>query len=680
MAGEETGGGVGPWAGAHDHGVPATTPEISAPMGTPTADSPTRSPTVAGAEAHAGNMADTPAASATPTAAVQSLAVAETAAAALTTLTPTPSGSGAAAAGSLAPPGHTHPNPPAAQTSPMPGMLQVGNTSSLFIQGAGPNGMRGAVTGACKDVVEQREQQPTATAAPAALEEEDRRGQAMADTDTTVTATPAAGSNDREQVTLNEGARTSAATTMQGAGQHAEEAGDTRRARAGISVLATMRLGEPLVVTSSRISDLPRACKGTDELPPNGTAPIVPPTTTLQQGRSRPDSLTPTWPGHDDTAAAAPQAQQPHQQPSDSSSSSSKGTRDEGPNRDGTRILYCPVEFDPCGGEDEAEPPEQPMSPTSQEDATPEGLKLTKREIGKAAAALMRGEQFGMKGLEAAYGLKEEEDLPTVWHRFFEDMQSMLLNTTPPEPPASSPFKSLPKPLRKAIEKELASFKSCLRTYSKVSNGLCELQQQFRDGEVSHALRISTPTLQLTDPALQESLNQALDNELKTFKTKAQLTLMGYKEKEKAHWEAAAEVWAARTHTRFESFLEKDLHFFETHAAPGTPAPDAHLKELAADYMARGMARELMYHAVWIKGNRNSKARGAAKREKARGEQAQVEQIQADPSTDLLGLMKTLVGPLQQRVEALEQRHDAREQGCTTEDTGTGTTEGTPGR
>ncbi|CAI5967587.1 unnamed protein product [Closterium sp. NIES-64] len=546
----------------------------------------------------------------------------------------------------------------------MPGMLQVGNTSSLFIQGAGPNGMRGAMTGACKDVVEQREQQPTATAAPAALEEEDRRGQAMADTDTTVTATPAAGSNDREQVKLNEEARTSAATTMQGAGQHAEEAGDTRRARAGISVLATMRLGEPLVVTSSRISDLPRACKGTDELPPNGTAPIVPPTTTLQQGQSRPDSLTPTWPGHDDTAAAAPQAQQPHQQPSDSSSSS-KGTRDEGPNRDGTRILYCPVEFDPCGGEDEAEPPEQPMSPTSQEDATPEGVKLTKREIGKAAAALMRGEQIGMKGLEAAYGLKEEEDLPTVWHRFFEDMQSMLLNTTPPEPPASSPFKSLPKLLRKAIEKELASFKSCLRTYSKVSNGLCELQQQFRDGEVSHALRISTPTLQLTDPALQESLNQALDNELKTFKTKAQLTLMGYKEKEKAHWEAAAEVWAARTHTRFESFLEKDLHFFETHATPGTPAPDAHLKELAADYMARGMARELMYHAVWIKGSRNSKARGAAKREKALGEQAQVEQIQADPSTDLLGLMKTLVGPLQQRVEALEQRQS--KSGPTTE-------------
>ncbi|CAI5960592.1 unnamed protein product [Closterium sp. NIES-65] len=461
-------------------------------MGTPTADSPTRSPTVAGAEAHAGNMADTPAASATPTAAVHFLAVAETAAAALTTLTPTPSGSGAAAAGSLAPPRHTQ-SEPSADQRPIDWYQVIVNGASTMLRTISPTG------------------------------------------------SPPWHAIYREALT--------AAAAEFGAAATTPAAGNTARA--------------------------------------------------------------------------------------------------------------------PVTGEDEAEPPEQPMSPTSQEDATPKGLKLTKREIGKAAAALMRGEQFGMKGLEAAYGLKEEEDLPTVWHRFFEDMQSMLLNTTPPEPPASSPFKSLPKLLRKAIEKELASFKSCLRTYSKVSNGLCELQQQFRDGEVSHALRISTPTLQLTDPALQESLNQALDNELKTFKTKAQLTLMGYKEKEKAHWEAAAEVWAARTHTRFESFLEKDLHFFETHAAPGTPAPDAHLKELAADYMARGMARELMYHAVWIKGNRNSKARGAAKREKARGEQAQVEQIQADPSTDLLGLMKTLVGPLQQRVEALEQRQS--KSGPTTE-------------
>ncbi|CAI5944618.1 unnamed protein product [Closterium sp. NIES-64] len=250
----------------------------------------------------------------------------------------------------------------------MPGMLQVGNTSSLFIQGAGPNGMRGAMTGACKDVVEQREQQPTATAAPAALEEEDRRGQAMADTDTTVTATPAAGSNDREQVKLNE-----------------EQ--------------------EPAQ---------PRQCRGQDSM---------------------------------------------------------------------RKKL------------DEAEPPEQPMSPTSQEDATPEGVKLTKREIGKAERQLSCG---------------------------------------------------------------------------------------------------------------------ALDNELKTFKTKAQLTLMGVQREEKAHWEAAAEVWAARTHTRFESFLEKDLHFFETHATPGTPAPDAHLKELAADYMARGMARELMYHAVWIKGKPQLKGKGGS--------------------------------------------------------------------
>ncbi|CAI5999610.1 unnamed protein product [Closterium sp. NIES-64] len=422
----------------------------------------------------------------------------------------------------------------------MPGMLHVGSTSSLFIQGAGPSGMRGAGTGAYTAAEEQCEQQPTAATTLAAREEEDGRGPARTDADAAATAIPAAGSTGREQVELNEGAGTSAAEAMQRARQPAEEADDTRRATAGIS--------------------------------------------------------------------------------------------------------------------DEAEHPEQPISPKSQEDAAPESVKLTKREIGKTTAALMRGEQFGMKGLEAAYGLQEAEDLPAVWHRFFEDMQSMLLNKAPPEPPASSPFKTIPELLRKALEKELASFKSCLRTFSKVSNGLCELQQQFRDGEVSHALRITTPTLQLTDPTLQEKLNQALDNKLKTFKTKAQLTLIGYKEKEKAHWEGAAEVWTARTYSRFESFLEKDLHLFETHAAPDTPTPDAHLKELAVDYMARGMARELMYHAVWIKGSRNSKARGAAKREKARAEQALREEIQANPSTDLIGLVKTLVGPLQQRVEALERR------------------------
>ncbi|CAI6007840.1 unnamed protein product [Closterium sp. NIES-65] len=542
-------------------------------------------------------------------------------------------------------------NSPAAQASPMPGMLQVGSTSSLFIQGAGPNGMRGAGTEAYTAAEGQCEQQPTAATTLAAREEEDGRGPARTDADAAAIATPAAVSIGKEQVELNEGAGTRAAEAMQRARQPTEEAGDTRRATAGISELAAMRLGEPLVVTSNRLSNLPRTCEGTGELPPNGTAPIAPPTTVLQQGQSHPGSPTPPLPVQANAAEAAPQAQQ---QPNDSSSS--EWAKDEGPYRDRTHILYCPVEFDPCGGEDEAEHPEEPISPKSQEDAAPESVKLTKREIGKAAAALMRGEQLGMKGLEAAYGLQEAEDLPAVWHRFFEDMQSMLLNKAPPEPPASSPFKTIPELLRKALEKELASFKSCLRTFSKVSNGLCELQQQFRDGEVSHALRITAPTLQLTDPTLQEKLNQALDNELKTFKTKAHLTLMGYKEKEKAHWEGAAEVWTARTYSRFESFLEKSLHLFETHATPDTPAPDAHLKELAVDYMARGMARELMYHAVWIKGSRKSRARGAAKREKVRAEQALREEIQANPSTDLIGLVKTLVGPLQQRVEALEQR------------------------
>ncbi|CAI7866256.1 unnamed protein product [Closterium sp. NIES-54] len=131
---------------------------------------------------------------------------------------------------------------------------------------------------------------------------------------------------------------------------------------------------------------------------------------------------------------------------------------------------------------------------------------------------------------------------------------------------------------------------------------------------------------------------------------------MAYKEKEKAVWEAAAEVWSARTFSGFESFLEKDLHLFETHAAPNTPAPDAYLKELATDFMARGMARELMYHAVWIKRNRNSKARVTAKQERVRDEQARGMETQANPSTDLIALVKTLVSPLQQRVEALERR------------------------
>ncbi|CAI5536226.1 unnamed protein product [Closterium sp. Naga37s-1] len=284
------------------------------------------------------------------------------------------------------------------------------------------------------------------------------------------------------------------------------------------------------------------------------------------------------------------------------------------------------------------------MSPMSQTHATPGYVKLTKREIGKAAAALMRGEQSGMKGLEAAYGLPEGEDLPAVWHRFFEDMQSLLLNKAPPEAPTSSPFKTLPELLCKALKEELASFKNCLRTFSKVAKGLCELRQQFRQGEVTHALRISTPKLQLTDPILQDKLNQDLDKELKTFKTKAQLTRMAYKEKEKAVCETAAEVWSARTFSGFESFLEKDLHLFETHAAPNTPAPDAYLKELAADFMARGMARELMYHAVWIKRSRNSKARVTAKREKVRDEQARGVEIQANPSTDLIALVKTLYG------------------------------------
>ncbi|CAI5499781.1 unnamed protein product [Closterium sp. Naga37s-1] len=282
------------------------------------------------------------------------------------------------------------------------------------------------------------------------------------------------------------------------------------------------------------------------------------------------------------------------------------------------------------------------MSPMSQTHATPGYVKLTKREIGKAAAALMQGEQSGMKGLEAAYGLPEGEDLPAVWHRFFEDMQSLLLNKAPPEAPTSSPFKTLPELLCKALKEELTSFKNCLRTFSKVAKGLCELRQQFRQGEVTHALRISTPKLQLTDPILQDKLNQDLDKELKTFKTKAQLTLMAYKEKEKAVCETAAEVWSARTFSGFKSFLEKDLHLFETHAAPNTPAPDAYLKELAADFMARGMARELMYHAVWIKRSRNSKARVTAKREKVRDEQARGVEIQANPSTDLIALVKTL--------------------------------------
>ncbi|CAI7732792.1 unnamed protein product [Closterium sp. NIES-54] len=290
----------------------------------------------------------------------------------------------------------------------------------------------------------------------------------------------------------------------------------------------------------------------------------------------------------------------------------------------------------------------------------PERVSLTFKDIGKAAAAIMRGDKLGTKGLEAAYGLPEGEDLPAVWSRLFDDLQPLLLDKSPPEPPACSPFTTMPEEMNKALEEELVSFRNCLRSFSKATNGLRELQQQFRKGEVSHALRITAPKLHLSDPVLQEQLNHALEEEVKTFKTRTQATLMAYKEKEKALWEKTAGLWEARAHTGFESFLEKILEAFERRTAAGTPVADDYLTDLATDYLARGMARELMYHAVWVRGNRGTRARIAAKREKAQAEQARLEDIQADPSTNLLELVKAVVGKdlgsLQQRVKALEQR------------------------
>ncbi|CAI5491007.1 unnamed protein product [Closterium sp. Naga37s-1] len=563
-----------------------------------------------------------------------------------------PSGSGTTAGAPRTTPEHSQPHSSSNQRTPdncpMPGMQQVGSTSSLFVQDGAARHPTSAPMAPLANPpfpADPSQAPPSASPMPGLLTARDPGGadaEVMAETNAADVAqredNAAAGeSRERErgmgvgragedaavQVPTPSQPTTALETTGKDKAERAEAqeigaahpapaaeqpevaAANAREVPTGSRVAMNMKLGEAFVVTSSYIKDFMLACEGTEGQPSRGAAPTAHPPPAKRQDQNQPvnrsDGTTPATQlpnsnasqiqaRDEGTAANTPLAQPETQQHPENINTDAPARTD----REQTLTLYCPVEFDPWGGEDEAE---QPMSPRSHQDPDADLVNLTRRDIKKAAAAIMRGEELGLRGLGAAYRLAEGDDLPTVWSRLFDDLQPLLLDKTPPEPPAGLPPATLRETVGKALEEELASFQDSLRSFSRVSNGLKELQKQLREGEVTHALRISTPTLQLTDAVLQEQLNRELEDQMKSFKTKAHVTLLVYKEREKAVGEATLELWQKRAHAGFEPFLEGNPHLLNGHTTPGTPAADTYLKKLAADYLARGMARELMCHA-----------------------------------------------------------------------------------